>query len=83
MALFDALSPIKAFAEVYGLKLRRGIGHHAHEYQLIREADGMGSPVCRYMDIDMLLVWIDGYEEGRKEQTPTAPKRGRKKTSPD
>ena len=30
----------------------------------------------------MLAVWIDGYEEGRKEQTPIVPKRGRKKAAP-
>ena len=35
------------------------------------------------MEPDMLAVWIDGYEEGRKEQAPIIPKRGRKKSMQD
>lgn len=83
MAYFDALSPIWAFAEVNGFKLHRGIGYHAHEYQLVKVIGGMEFPRCRYMEPDRLAVWIDGYEEGRKEQTPILQKRGRKKTMPD
>lgn len=76
----DSLSLIRAFAEVNSLQLRRGIGYHAHEYQLVKEIDGRAFPRCRYMEPDMLAVWIDGYEEGRKEQAPIIPKRGRKKS---
>ncbi len=82
MAYLDALSPIRAFAKVNGLKLQQGIGYHAHEYQLVKEIDGREFPRCQYMEPDMLAVWIDGYEEGRKEQTPIVPKRGRKKAAP-
>ncbi len=83
MAYFDALSPIRAFAEVNGFKLHRGIGYHACQYRLVKEIGGTVFPRCRYMEPDMLAVWIDGYEEGRKEQTPILQKRGRKKTMPD
>lgn len=83
MTYYDALSPIRAFAEVNGLKLRQGIGYHAHEYQLVKEIGGRAFPRCRYMEPDILAVWIDGYEEGRKEQTPAVPKRGRRKATPD
>lgn len=76
----DSLPLIRAFAEVNGLRLRRGIGYHAQEYQLFKEVDGRDFPRCRYMEPDVLAVWIDGYEEGRKEQMPIAPKRGRKKS---
>ena len=77
---YDSLSLIRAFAEVNGFKLHRGIGYHAHEYQLIKEIDGSSFPRCRYMEPDMLAAWIDGYKEGRKEQMPIIPKRGRKKS---
>lgn len=76
----DSLPLIRAFAEVNGLKLQQGIGYHAHEYQLVKEADGREFPRCRYMEPDSLAIWIDGYEEGRKEQAPIIPKRGRKKS---
>lgn len=76
----DSLSLIRAFAEVNSLQLRRGIGYHAHEYQFVKEIDGRAFPRCRYMEPDMLAVWIDGYEEGRKEQAPIIPKCGRKKS---
>ena len=76
----DSLPLIGAFAEVNGLKLQQGIGYHAHEYQLVKEADGREFPRCRYMEPDSLAIWIDGYEEGRKEQVPIIPKRGRKKS---
>ena len=79
----DSLSLIRAFAEVNGFKLHRGIGYHAHEYQLIKEIDGKRFPRCRYMEPDMLAIWIDGYEEGRKEQTPIVPMRGRRKILSD
>lgn len=59
------LSPIKAFAEVYGFELRRGIGYHAHEYQLLKESGGRLCPLCQYMEPLMLRIWIDGYESGR------------------
>lgn len=75
----DSLSLIRAFAEVNSLQLRRGIGYHAHEYQFVKEIDGRAFPRCRYMEPAMLAVWIDGFEEGCKEQMPIAPKRGRKK----
>ncbi len=76
----DSLPLIRAFAEVNSLQLRRGIGYHAHEYQFVKEIDGRAFPRCRYMEPDMLAVWIDGYEEGRKEQAPIIPKRGHKKS---
>lgn len=79
----DSLSLIRAFAEVNSLQLRRGIGYHAHEYQFVKEIDGRAFPRCRYMEPDMLAVWIDGFEEGRKEQMPIASKRGRKKSMQD
>lgn len=79
----DSLSFIRAFAEVNSLQLRRGIGYHAHEYQFVKEIDGRAFPRCRYMEPDMLAVWIDGFEEGRKEQMPIVPKRGRKKSMQD
>ncbi len=79
----DQLSSIKAFAEIYGMTVYRGVGYHAHEYQLLKEVDGRSFPVCRYMEPAMLIAWIDGYEEGRKEQTPIIPKRGRRKQSSD
>lgn len=79
----DSLSLIRAFAEVNSLQLRRGIGYHAHEYQFVKEIDGRAFPRCRYMELDMLAVWIDGFEEGRKEQMPIVPKRGRKKSMQD
>lgn len=78
----DSLSLIRAFAEVNGFKLHKGIGYHAHEYQLFKEVDGREFLRCRYMEPEVLAVWIDGYEEGRKEQMPIAPKRGRKKSMP-
>lgn len=80
--IYDSLSSIRAFAEVNGRQLRRGIGYHAHEYQFVKEIDGMEFPRCRYMEPDVLAVWIEGYEEGRKEQMPIVPKRGRKKSIP-
>lgn len=76
----DSLPLIRAFAEVNSLQLRRGIGYHAHEYQFVKEIDGRAFPRCRYMEPDSLAIWIDGYEEGRKEQAPIIPKRGRKKS---
>lgn len=83
MTYDNALSFIKAFAEVNGLRLYRGNGHHAHEYQLLREIDGREFPCCRYLEPQTLAVWIDGYEEGRKEQAPIIPKRGRRKSASD
>lgn len=79
----DSLSFIRAFAKVNSLQLRRGIGYHAHEYQFVKEIDGRAFPRCRYMEPDMLAVWIDGFEAGRKEQTPIIPKRGRNKSTQD
>lgn len=78
----DALLLARAFAEANGLRLYRGIGCRAHEYQLVKEAGGRSFPLCRHMEPDMLATWIDGFEEGRKEQTPIAPKRGRKDPMP-
>lgn len=79
----DSLPFIRAFAEVNGLKLQQGIGYHAHEYQLVKEADGREFPCCRYLEPQTLAVWIDGYEAGRREQTPIIPKRGRRKSASD
>lgn len=79
----DSLLLIRAFAKVNSLQLRRGIGYHAHEYQFVKEIDGRAFPRCRYMEPDILAVWIDGFEEGRKEQMPIVPKRGRKKSMQD
>lgn len=79
MASINVLSSIKAFAEINGFKLHRGIGYHAHSYQLLKEIGDKFFPICQYMEPDMLMTWIDGFEIGRKEQTPIIPLRGRKK----
>lgn len=79
MRTSDYLISLKAFATVNNLVLLRGVGYHASEYQLAKEVNGMVQPLTQYLTPELLAMWVDGYEFGRKTSQITNTPRGRKK----
>lgn len=79
MGTSDYLISLKAFADINGLVLLRGVGYHATEYQLAKDVNGMVQPLTQYLSPKLLATWADGYEFGRKASQSTNTPRGRKK----
>lgn len=60
----EALSEIKAFAEVNGFEVLMGMKRDLGKYTIAKDYNGKIAPRCPYMEPKELAIWIDGYRMG-------------------
>lgn len=70
----DELNRIKAFAGVYGYVVLRGVGLRSNTYTVATHTENIDLPCCPYMEPHELLIWIDGFQAGQKNQSPSGVK---------
>lgn len=71
MSATDALTTIRAFAEVHGFELLRKETRNGDTFTISRRIGNIDAPRCPYMSPYELTIWIDGYCAGINAAAPT------------